>query len=229
MCFLYFSIQMPTFQIQCWLQASDENSSDDEEMGRPGGPRFSTDYDEAPRNCLDLLALNRLGGLGVMSGLIMTWSLSVLANFCNWNVMWMQELRSGIRWFSMIFQPMQPTTGLQILSSWSLPSKRWSLKRPLWNQSKMQNGLMWLWGQFLPPKKPHENPNLHQLQPGPGCWIQRWPQSCWFRAWILKVHHHSIEEDWLKPRINHWKWLLESLDHSTSLTGIRVMVNEKTL
>lgn len=40
-------------------EASDENSSDDEEMGRPGGPRFSTDYDEAPRNCLDLLALNR--------------------------------------------------------------------------------------------------------------------------------------------------------------------------
>lgn len=39
--------------------SSDDERSDDEEMGRPGGPRFSTDFDDAPRNCLDLLALNR--------------------------------------------------------------------------------------------------------------------------------------------------------------------------
>ena len=57
-----FQIQRQPFKSTAdGLQASDENSSDDEEMGRPGGPRFSTDYDEAPRNCLDLLALNRLG------------------------------------------------------------------------------------------------------------------------------------------------------------------------
>lgn len=209
MCFLYFSIQMPTFQIQCWLQASDENSSDDEEMGRPGGPRFSTDYDEAPRNCLDLLALNRLGGLGVMSGLIMTWSLSVLANFCNWNVMWMQELRSGIRWFSMIFQPMQPTTGLQILSSWSLPSKRWSLKRPLWNQSKMQNGLMWLWGQFLPPKK------LTKTQSSP---IATWARLS--NSTLTPIMLVSSLDPQSPPSFN-WRRLVETNDQSLEMiTGI---------
>eukprot|EP00913_Durusdinium_trenchii_P029268 g27435.t1 len=57
-------------------EGSEESSDDEEETiaglgggrtlcyerritGRPGGPRFSTDFDEMPRNGLDLLALNR--------------------------------------------------------------------------------------------------------------------------------------------------------------------------
>ena len=43
----------------CSLRHREASSSDSEEEGRPGGPRYATDFDEAPRSCLDLLALNR--------------------------------------------------------------------------------------------------------------------------------------------------------------------------
>lgn len=116
-----FDPSPPTFQIQRRLQASDENSSDDEEMGRPGGPRFSTDYDESPRNCLDLLALNRLG-LRVMwldHDLIFVSFGQLLQLKCDVDVG--IEARNQVIFYDF---PAVTDTGLQILSSWSLPSKR---------------------------------------------------------------------------------------------------------
>ncbi|CAE7230491.1 unnamed protein product [Symbiodinium natans] len=41
-------------------EEEDMNSDDDEDpAGHPGGSRYATEYDDAPRNSLDLLALNR--------------------------------------------------------------------------------------------------------------------------------------------------------------------------
>ena len=42
------------------MRTREASEDSDDEEPRPGGPRYATDFDDAPRSCIDLLALNRL-------------------------------------------------------------------------------------------------------------------------------------------------------------------------